>query len=234
MMQAPNETVAVPEQSMLQAVVAAEEHAFLHAQNAQRQRELGVAFAHRCLTALIWSGSALVLAIVVIGILGWQVAHPPVKYFTTEKGRIVPVKPKDEPAFSDSDVAAFGADTIRDSFTLDFIHYQDQINRVKEDYDDVGYSGYYTALNSSNILASVKNQRMNLSVDVGPGRIRAKGQQGDVFAWEYQYPVTLKLDGQVTGSPAQRFIFTQRIQRTDVDVKNKGLEVVQLISSGAN
>lgn len=234
MMQAPNESLAVPEQSLLQAMVAAEEQAFLHAQNAQQQRELGVAFAHRCLTGLIWSGSALVLAIVVIGILGWQVAHPPVKYFTTENGRIVPVKPKDEPAFSDNDVAAFGADTIRDSFTLDFIHYQDQINRVKEDYDDVGYSGYYTALNSSNILASVKNQRMNLSVDVGPGRIRAKGQQGEVYAWEYQYPVTLKLDGQVTGSPAQRFIFTQRIQRTDVDVKNKGLEVVQLISSGAN
>jgi intracellular multiplication protein IcmL len=234
MMQTPNEDLAVAEKSTMQAIMAAEEQAFLHALNAQQQRELGVAFAHRCLTGLIWSGSALVLAIVVIGILGWQVAHPPVKYFTTENGRIVPVLPKDQPAFSDSDVGAFGADTIRNSFTLDFIHWQDQINRVKEDYNDVGYSGYFTALNSSNILASVKNQRMNLSVDVGPGRIRAKGQQGDVFAWEYQYPVTLKLDGQVTGSPAQRFIFTQRIQRTDVDVKNKGLEVVQLISSGAN
>jgi intracellular multiplication protein IcmL len=234
MMQTPLNSAAVPEQNVLQAPVAVDEQAFVHAQNAQRQRELGVAFAHRCLTALIWSGGALVLAIIVIGWLGWQVANPPVKYFTTENGRIAPVKPRDEPAFSDSDVSAFGADTIRRSFTLDFIHFQDQINSVKDDYDDVGYSGYYTALNSSNILASVKNQRMNLSVEVGPGRIRAKGQQGDVFAWEYQYPVTLKLDGQVTGSPAQRFIFTQRIQRTDVQVKNKGLEVVQLISSGAN
>lgn len=233
MMQTTNDTMAVPEQSALQAT-AAREQAFVHAQNAQRQRELGVAFAHRCLTALIWVGSALVLAIVVIGMLAWQVAHPPVKYFTTENGRVVPIKPKNEPAFSDSDVSAFGAETIRRSFTLDFIHYQDQINNVKDDYDDVGYSGYFTALNSSNILASVKGQRMNLSVDVGPGRIRAKGQQGDVYAWEYQYPVTLKLDGQVTGSPAQRFIFTQRIQRADVQVKSKGLEVVQLITSGAN
>lgn len=233
MMQTTNDTMAVPEQSALQAT-AAHGQAFVHAQNAQRQRELGMAFAHRCLTALIWVGSALVLAIVVIGMLAWQVAHPPVKYFTTENGRVVPIKPKNEPAFSDSDVSAFGADTIRRSFTLDFIHYQDQINNVKDDYDDVGYSGYFTALNSSNILASVKGQRMNLSVDVGPGRIRAKGQQGDVYAWEYQYPVTLKLDGQVTGSPAQRFIFTQRIQRADVQVKSKGLEVVQLITSGAN
>ncbi|RXU01281.1 conjugal transfer protein [Pseudomonas syringae] len=233
-MQTPNETLAVAEQSVLQAIVTANEEAFVHAQDAQRQRELGAAFAHRCLTALIWTGSALVLAIVVIGLLAWKVAHPPVKYFTTENGRVIPVRPRDAPAFSDSDVSAFGADTIRRSFTLDFIHYKDQISNVKDDYDDQGFAGYYKALNSSNILASIKDQRMNLSVDVGPGRITNKGRQGDVDGWVYQYPVTLKLDGQVTGSPAQRFIFTQRIQSTDVEKKNKGLEIVQLITSGAN
>ncbi|WP_241693225.1 DotI/IcmL/TraM family protein [Pseudomonas syringae] len=226
--------MAVAEQSVLQAIVTANEEAFVHAQDAQRQRELGAAFAHRCLTALIWTGSALVLAIVVIGLLAWKVAHPPVKYFTTENGRVIPVRPRDAPAFSDSDVSAFGADTIRRSFTLDFIHYKDQISNVKDDYDDQGFAGYYKALNSSNILASIKDQRMNLSVDVGPGRITNKGRQGDVDGWVYQYPVTLKLDGQVTGSPAQRFIFTQRIQSTDVEKKNKGLEIVQLITSGAN
>jgi len=233
-MQPLTESVAVPGMTVIQALVNAEEQAFIHAQEAQRQRELGAGFAHRCLTALIWTGSALVLAIIVIAGLAWQVAHPPVKYFATQNGRVIPVQPTDQPAFSDSDVAAFGADTIRSSFTLDFIHYQNQINNVKDSYDDSGYEGYYKALNGSNVLSSVKDQRMNLSVDVGPGRIRAKGLQGDNFTWEYQYPVTLKLDGQVTGSPAQRFIFTQRIQRVDARVKEKGLEVIQLITSGAN
>jgi intracellular multiplication protein IcmL len=234
MMQTTNETVVLPEQSTSQAIVEATENAFIHAQAAQRQRELGAAFAHRCLSALIWTGSALVLAIVVIGGLAWQVAHPPAKYFSTENGRVMAIVPTDQPAFSDSDVSAFGADSIRRSFTLDFIHYKDQINSVKDDYDDRGYEDYYKALNTSNILSSVKDQRMNLSVDVGPGRIRAKGLQGDNYAWEIQYPVTLKLDGQVTGSPSQRFIFTQRLQRTDVLVKHKGLEVIQVITTGAN
>lgn len=210
------------------------EAAFLHAMNAQRQRELGAEFARRCLSALIWTGSALVLAIAVIGGLAWQVAHPPMKYFATENGRVVPIKPTDQPAFSDSDVTAFGASSIRRSFTLDFIHWKDQINSVKDDYDDRGYEDYYKALNTSNILSSVKEQRMNLSVDVGPGRIRAKGLQGGTYAWQIQYPVTLKLDGQVTGSPAQRFVFTQQIQRVDAQMKQQGLEVIQVITSGAN
>lgn len=233
-MQPSNETLAEAERTASQAIDETQYQAFLHAEAAQRQRELGTAFAHRCLTALIWVGGGLVLAIIVIAGLSWAVAHPPIKYFATEKGRVVPVQPTDKPAFSDSDVSAFGADSIRKSFTLDFTHYREQINNVKDDYDDQGYVDYYKALSTSNVLSAVKDQRMNLSVDVGPGVIRSKGLLGENFTWEYQYPVTLKLDGQVTSSPAQRFIFTQRMQRTDVQVKNKGLEVIRIITSGAN
>ena len=117
---------------------------------------------------------------------------------------------------------------------MDFVHFRDQTTRLSPRYSDEGYQDYYKALTASNVLASVKDQRMNLSVEIGPGVIRSKGKLGDVYTWEYQYPVTLKLDGQQTSSPAQRFIFTQRIQRTDVQVKPKGLEVTQIITSNAN
>lgn len=210
------------------------ERSYVHAITAQRQRELGAEFAHRCLKALIWVATALVLALALIGFLGWQVAFPPIKYFATENGRVVPIQATDKPAFSDRDVSAFGADTIRESFTLDFVHYKDQTTRLSERYSDVGYQDYYKALIASNVLASVTERRMNMSVEVGPGVIRSKGLLGDVFTWEYQYPVTLRLDGQLTGSPAQSFIFTLRIQRTDVQVKSKGLEVTQVISSNSN
>jgi len=229
-----NDVLVEAERTSPQAMYESEYQEFLHAEAAQRERALGAAFAHRCLTALIWVGAALVLALIVIAGLGWAVAHPPIKYFATENGRVVAVQPTDKPAFSDSDVSAFGADSIRKSFTLDFTHYREQINNVKDDYDDQGYVDYYKALSTSNVLSAVKDQRMNLSVDVGPGVIRSKGLLGENFTWEYQYPVTLKLDGQVTSSPAQRFIFTQRMQRTDVQVKNKGLEVIRIITTGAN
>jgi len=208
--------------------------AFEHAMVLQRNRELGAAFAHRCLTVLLWGGAALVLSLISNIYLGWQVAHPPVKYFSAEKGRVTPIFPLDKPGFSQSDVSAFGADTIRDSFTLDFQHYKDQMTRVGERYSEAGFQGYYKALTTSNVLEAVKVQRMNLSVDVGPGVIRSRGAPGGIFTWEFQYPVTLKLDGQQSSSPAQRFIFTQRIQQTDVRVKNAGLEVTQVITSNAN
>jgi intracellular multiplication protein IcmL len=108
------------------------------------------------------------------------------------------------------------------------------MTRVEPLFSDQGFEGYNKALTSSNILAAVKSQRMNLSVDVAPGVIRSKGVLGDRYTWEFQYPVTLKLDGQQTSTPAQRFIFTLRIQRTDVQEKPAGLEVTQMISTNAN
>jgi intracellular multiplication protein IcmL len=210
------------------------EEIYEHAMRLQRDRELGAAFAHRCLTGLIWVSAALVLSVSGNAYLGYKVAHPPVKYFTTEGGRVVKVVPTDKPGHSQSDVSAFGADTIRQSFTLDFVHYRDQMTQLGERYSEAGFVDYYKALTTSNVLEAVKDKRMNLSVDVGPGVIRSKGRLGDKYAWEFQYPVTLKLDGQQSSSPPQRFVFTQRIQQTDVRVKSAGLEVTQIITSNSN
>lgn len=210
------------------------ETAFVHAQDLHRKRELGAAFAHRCLTVAIWFGGALILSISVNGYLGWKVANPTTKYFTTENGRITEVHPTDEPHYSQTDVGKFGADTIRDSFNLDFVHYRDQMTRAEARYSDLGYQDYYKALVASNLYAGVKDQRLNLSVEVGPGVIRSKGRPGGVYTWEFQYPVTMKLDGQNTSSPVQRFYFTQRIQRVEETVKYSGLEVTQVITTKAN
>lgn len=232
-MQLSDDPAAVPLNNP-EARDAADQSIFAHAIELQRKRELGTAFAHRCLTAVLWLGPALVLSVCVNGYLGWQVANPDVKYFTTENGRVTKAIPLDEPGFSMSDVAAFGADTIRESFTLDFVNYRDQMTRLGERYSEVGFQDYYKALTTSNVLKAVKDQRMNLSVEVGPGVIRSKGELGGRYVWEFQYPVTLKLHGQQSGSPPLHFFFTQRIQRTDVREKNAGLEVTQVITSNTN
>lgn len=210
------------------------EAAFLPALTLQRQRALGAAFAHRCLTVTVWLAGLTAASLALNGYLAWQVAHPPVRYFATEQGRVTRIVPASLPAFSDRDVAAFGADALRDGFTLDFVHYREQMTQAKPRFSEAGYQGYYQALTASNILSAVKGQRMNLSVAVAPGVIRSKGQVGGRYAWEFQYPVTLRLDGQQSGTPPQRFIFTLRLQRTDVQEKPAGLEVTQMISTHAS
>lgn len=200
---------------------------------AQYERSLGAAFAHRCLVVAMWSCATSTGLVIVVAILSWMIYHPPVKYFATEQGRITQVYPLDKPAWSESDVRQFGADTISDAFTLDFVHYRTQMTAVSPRFSEEGFVGYNQALTSSNVLAAVRDKRMNLTTSTEPGVITSRGVINGRYAWEFQYPVTFRLQGQNTNSPPLRYIFTLRIQQADVRLKPQGLEVTQTITNNA-
>ncbi|AHK22099.1 conjugal transfer protein TraM (plasmid) [Yersinia similis] len=196
-----------------------------------QQNQLGASVARSALKLNIMLSAALLISLIVILGLGWKVAHPPVKYFATVNGRVVEIFPTDQPAYSQDEVTEFGAATIRKAFTLDFVHYKQQMNAVSDRFSREGYISYYNALTASNVLSSITGKKMNLSPSVEPGVVRTKGLlDNGVYAWEIQYPVSLKLEGQTNSLPAQRFIFSVFIQRADVTDKPDGLEVTQLVT----
>ncbi|CNB82833.1 Macrophage killing protein with similarity to conjugation protein [Yersinia similis] len=109
--------------------------------------------------------------------------------------------------------------------------HKQQMNAVSDRFSREGYISYYNALTASNVLSSITGKKMNLSPSVEPGVVRTKGLlDNGVYAWEIQYPVSLKLEGQTNSLPAQRFIFSVFIQRADVTDKPDGLEVTQLVT----
>ncbi|OVZ88278.1 conjugal transfer protein TraM [Yersinia kristensenii] len=199
--------------------------------NLHQQNQLGADVARSSLKLNVILSTALLLAIIVILGLSWKVAHPPTKYFATVHGRLVEIIPTDQPAYSQDEVTEFGAATIRKAFTLDFVHYKQQMNAVSDRFSREGYISYYNALTASNVLSSITDRKMNLSPSVEPGVVRTKGVlDNGVYAWEIQYPVSLKLEGQTNSLPAQKFIFSVFIQRADVTDKPEGLELTQLVT----
>lgn len=54
--------------------------------------------------------------------------------------------------------------------------------------------------------------------------------ENGIYAWKIQYPIKLKLTGQVTSLPEQSFVMSLLIQRTDPRLKHTGMEVSQLIT----
>ncbi|WP_058776632.1 DotI/IcmL/TraM family protein [Pantoea dispersa] len=208
--------------------------AYEHAVQAQHERSLGAEFARSCLKKLGWSLTVNVIQGIAICVLVVMYWYAPREYFATEAGRITPVYGTDKPVWSESDVRQFGADTINQAFTLDFVHYRDQITAVSPNFSEEGFAGYNQALTTgSNILSLIRDKRMNLTNTAEPGVITRRGIIGDRYTWEFQYPVTLKLQGQNSSSPPLRYIFTLRIQQADVRKKPRGLEVTQTITNNA-
>lgn len=230
-MQNPQPVTPPPEKV---AVPLTDPAAYEHAVHAQHERSLGASFARSCLKALMWSLSINVLQAIVIGVLVYALMNMPMHYFATENGRITPVYATDKPVWSESEVRQFGADTVSKAFTLDFVHYRNQMTAVSRDFSEEGFAGYNQALTTgSNILSLVRDKRMNLTNTVEPGVITRRGVIGGRYTWEFQYPVTLRLQGQNSSSPPLRYIFTLRIQQADVRLKPKGLEVTQTITNNA-
>ncbi|WP_324030836.1 conjugal transfer protein (plasmid) [Pantoea sp. JZ2] len=216
------------------AAVISDPEAFEHAVQAQHARSLGAEFARSCLKKLGWSLILNVIQAVTIGVLLFLLMHVPREYLATEGGRITPFYPTDKPVWSESDVRQFGADTISRAFTLDFVHYRDQITAVSTDFSEEGFAGYNRALvTGSNILSSIRDKRMNLTNTVEPGVITRRGVIDGHYTWEFQYPVTIRLQGQNSSTPPLRYVFTLRIQQADTRLKPRGLEVTQTITNNA-
>lgn len=209
---------------------------FMEAMQLHKDRMLNASFARKCLAVALVSVSFNLVQFPVNAWLVWQVAHPPVKYFATLNGSVLAQYPTSEPAYSDDDVIAFGDKVVRSAFQIDFKNFRTQISDQQQKFSEDGFRSYYSALTNSNLFAKVKTDKLLMSANITrKGMIYRRGQesQGGPYIWEVQYPVTLSLDGQTRSLPPQNFIFTIRIQRTDVRLKPEGIEVASVVTRDA-
>ncbi|ALX97414.1 hypothetical protein AV650_28025 (plasmid) [Serratia fonticola] len=202
----------------------------------QKERMLDADFARRTLKVALIASTVSLLQLPLTAWLGWQVAHPPTKYFATYKGSVLAQYPTSEPAYTDDDIVDFGDKLIRSAFQLDFKNYRVQISQQQQKFSEAGFSSYYAALTGSNLFDKVVKEKMLMSANITrKGMIYRRGREGSngPYMWDVQYPVTLSLDGQTRSLPPQTFIFTVRIQRTDVSVKPEGIEAASIVTRDA-
>lgn len=213
---------------------AQEQQVYDEAIRLQNEQALGATFARKLLTSNLILGTAFLLTTSLSGVTLWKVYHPDNHYFATESGRVTPIYPLNKPAWSMEDIAGFGADTLQRAFTMDFVHYRQQMTSVMTRFTNQGYADYYKALTSSNVLKMVRDQRMNLSTTVSPGVVHSQGIINGIYTVRVQYPVSLKLDGQERSLPAANYIIELTIQQTDPRKKPLGLEVRQTIMTSSH
>ena len=173
----------------------------------------------------------LALSISVNGLLGWVALHPDNKYFATEHGRITPLVGLDRPYRTPADVIQTARDTVTKSFTLDFGHWQGELEDVRPRYDRNGFKSFLAALAGSGILEQVKAKRMDVTATTGTGVLAKDGIEDGEFVWYVEMPLELKLNGQTTDMPAQRFKATVRVVRIPTLDNVEGIAVGQLITT---
>lgn len=201
---------------------------------AMKQSEQRANHVPALIKALLCTSACLFVSIAGNGLQYWRSVNVEREYFATDNGRLVRLAPTNQPAWSQNDAMAFGSQTLMAAFNLDFVHYRSQISSLSPRFSDGGFTGYVNALQASNILDTIRKEKMNLTATTGTGVLVRQGQMPDgVWFWTFQYPVRMRLTGQTTSKPEQSFIFEITIQRVDPRLKPSGMEIRQMISRNA-
>lgn len=177
----------------------------------------------------------LIGAVLLLGIsnvfLGWHATHPDRQYFAADNGRIFPMIPMSQPYRKTADVIQYAKENVTRSFTMDFLNWRQQLEDVRPGYTRDGFKSFLEALKASGVLDTVKGKRMNMSISAGTGVLTKEGTENGVYQWIVELPIEVRLEGQTTRLPAQRFLTTVRIERVPTLDSIEGIGIGQLVTS---
>jgi intracellular multiplication protein IcmL len=177
----------------------------------------------------------LIINCVLGGILFYQFKNPPQPQFfpITPDGRLINNYGLDDPIFTDDRVLQWTADAVRQTFSLDFMHWQDQLQSASNKFSQSGWTEFLKAFKESNNLETLTKLKMVSNAEItGAPQLMKKQVVGGHFAWVVQLPilVTMTNSNQVIPVPMDVTIIVIRVPVEDNPERiaiNNFLPVVQ-------
>lgn len=163
----------------------------------------------------------------------WVVYHPPQpQYFaTTADGRIIPLIPVSEPYVSPETLVEWASKAVIRAYTLDYVHWREQLNTMRADFTDAGFLNHRQALEDAGTLEAVARRRLVSSVVTSaPPIIVNQGVLADRYVWKLEIPIAISYEGASKTSPAQRLIAEVLVVRVPTNQLARGIAIHQLIT----
>jgi intracellular multiplication protein IcmL len=134
---------------------------------------------------------AIVNCILIAGIT-YKITHPELpQYFPmTADGRLINQNPLSDPAVTDDFVLQWSSNVLRKSFSLDYIHWRDQLQSASNSFTPQGWRYFLQALKGSNNLDTLTSLKMVSDAQItGAPQILEKEVLNGVYAWKIQVPI---------------------------------------------
>lgn len=162
--------------------------------------------------------------------LGYKVNEKEREYFASDNGRIFPLIPLSSPYQKPAGVIQYARDTLNQTFTLDFLNWRTQLEAVRGHYTVPGFKSIVESLQTSGMLANVRDKRMNMTISSGTGVLTKEGVENGRYIWIIEVPIEIKLAGQTTELPAQKFTAIIRVERIPTLDSIEGIGVAQVVT----
>lgn len=143
----------------------------------------------RLLLALLF---IVVVNVALVGTIAYRLVNPPQpQYFATNgQGRMINWHPLSDPVLPDNFVLQWAANATRKVFSLDFIHWREQLQGASSSFTPQGWKNFVASLKASNNLKTLTSLKMVSNAQVtGAPRITEKAIVDGRYAWKIQMPI---------------------------------------------
>ena len=103
----------------------------------------------------------IVIILMTMLVLRLYSQKPEPEYFATSSdGRIIPVSPLNQNQYSDSMILQWATETIRKTFSYDYINYRSHFETISQSFTPFGWTNFQDAMKQSGNLEYVAAQRL--------------------------------------------------------------------------
>lgn len=154
----------------------------------------------------------------------------PVYFAVSDDLRIKRLTPLDQPSISQSALFNWTTRTITKTFSLDFVHWREQIMEVRPEYTDVCFKQLVGSLQSAGNLQMIKDRRLVLSsvVKSAPS-ITAKGVVDGRMVWKMEFPISFSYESSERIVASQDLICTVMVRRVSSLDHPRGIRLAQIV-----
>ena len=185
-----------------------------------------------------WSRIALgAILCLIISIAGnfYLFTRPPIlqSFGLTQDGRAIPMPPLSDPFMTQATILNFATKAVTEPFTLDHVHWKDQLAAVKGMFTEKGYKDFLLAIQKSGNIDTIQGQRLiqTAVVEKNPV-ILGQGLMNGVYGWKIETPIQIQMQGQ--GERVFELSAHLTIVRVPFTSAPSGLQVDQLIIAPRN
>jgi intracellular multiplication protein IcmL len=149
------------------------------------------------------------------------------------QGTPVEIFPIDQPNVTSSSLINWVTQAVTSAHTIDFFHYQDNIDSMKEYFTAPGYADFTQGL--SETLKRITTEKLIVSaVATDTAVILQEGIMNGIYSWRIQVPLLITYQGASTNSTKQKVASSILVTRVATNIAPKGIGIAQLIDSEMN
>lgn len=134
----------------------------------------------------------LILNAALMVMIGYKYTHPtqPQYFATTPDGRMIHWHPLSDPVVGDDYVLQWASNAVRSVFSLDYVHWRQQLQSASTSFTPSGWRDFSAALKASHNLKTLTDLKMVSNVTLtAPPQIEQKQEIDGVYAWKIKMPI---------------------------------------------